>query len=208
MHGAKVKIEVSVLAKKAGRKNGGAAQAIFHLGSRFQWSALCPSVVTPMEKIFSVVANWMGPRAGVNVVEKQKSVVLIRTRAPDCPANKLMAVSWCSLLYCTILKLCRWVKNYPQCRYIFCIWLYCWLGMTRYTWSTPLLSLWCRCDLHSPFLSWVLCHKHGHSQFYLHQRRAEGSDPFLWAEGLPGVKMQGMMSVQYGNSVMSQRIVC
>ena len=53
-----------------------------------------------------------------------------------------------------------------------------------------------------------LCHKHGHSQFHLHQRRAEGSDPFLWAEGVLGVEMHRMMSVQYGNSVMSQRIVC
>ena len=52
------------------------------------------------------------------------------------------------------------------------------------------------------------CHKHGHSQFHLHQRRAEGSDLFLWAEGVPGVEMHRMMSVQYGNSVMSQRIVC
>jgi hypothetical protein len=58
---------------------------------------------------------------------------------------------------------CRWVKNYPQCRYMFCSWLYCWLSMTTYTWSTLLLPLWCRCDLDSPFLSWVLCHKHGHS---------------------------------------------
>jgi len=101
-----------------------------------------------------------------------------------------------------------WVKNYLHCRYMFCSWLYCWLRMTRYTGSTPLLQLWCRCDLDSPFLSWVLCHKHGHSEFHLHQRRAEGSDPFLWAEGVPGVKMHRMMSVQYGNSVMSQRIVC
>ena len=31
---------------------------------------------------------------------------------------------------------------------------------------------------------------------------------FLWAEGVPGVKMHRMISVQYGNSVMSQRIVC
>jgi len=51
------------------------------------------------------------------------------------------------------------------------------------------------------------CHKHGHSQFHLHQRRAEGSDPFLWAEGVPGVEMHRVMSVQYGNSVMSQQIV-
>jgi ribosomal protein S25 len=41
----------------------------------------------------------------------------------------------------------------------------------------------------------------------LHQRRAEGSDPFLWAEGVPGAKMRRMMSLQYGNSVMSQRFV-
>jgi hypothetical protein len=81
--------EVSVFTKKAGRKNGGAAQAILHLSSRFQWSALYPSGVTPMERIFSThsVANWMGPRAGVDVVEKQKSVVLIRTRVPYRPAQ-------------------------------------------------------------------------------------------------------------------------
>ena len=30
-------------------------------------------------------------------------------------------------------------------------------------------------------------------QFHLHQRRAEGSDPFLWAEGVPGAKMHRMM---------------
>jgi hypothetical protein len=52
------------------------------------------------------------------------------------------------------------------------------------------------------------CHKHGHSQFHLHQIRTEGSDPFLWAEGVPGVEMHRMMSVQYGYSVMSQWIVC
>jgi hypothetical protein len=40
----------------------------------------------------------------------------------------------------------------------------------------------------------------------LHQRRAEGSGPFLWAEGVPGAEMHRMMSVQYGNSVVSQRI--
>jgi hypothetical protein len=45
-------------------------------------------------------------------------------------------------------------------------------------------------------------------KFHLHQRRAEGSDPFLWAEGVPDVEMHRMMSVQYGNGVMSQRIVC
>jgi len=108
----------------------------------------------------------------------------------------------------TKTKIRRRVKNYPQYRCMFCSGLYCWLGMTKYTWSTPLLPLWCRHDLDSPFLSKVFCHKHGHSQFHLHQRRAEGSNPFLWAEGVPGVEMHRMMSVQYGNSVMSQRIVC
>jgi hypothetical protein len=49
----------------------------------------------------------------------------------------------------------RWVKNYPHYRYMFCSWLYCCLGMTKYTWSTPFLPLWCRCDLDSPLLSWV-----------------------------------------------------
>ena len=112
---------------------------------------------------------------------------------------------YCMEVHCFLL---RWVRNYLHCRYMFCSWLHCWLSMTKHTWSTPLLPLWCRCDLDSPFLSWVFCHKHGHSQFYLYQRRAEGSDPFLWAEGVPGVKMHRMMSVQYGNSVMSQRIVC
>jgi hypothetical protein len=53
-----------------------------------------------------------------------------------------------------------------------------------------------------------LCHKHGQSAFNLHQNRAEGSVPFLWAEGVPGAEMHRRMSVQYGNSVMSQRIVC
>jgi hypothetical protein len=102
----------------------------------------------------------------------------------------------------------RRVKYYLHYKYMFCSWLYCWLVMTKYTWSTPLLPFWCRCDLDSPFLSWVFCHKHGHSQFHFHQRRAEGSDLFLWAEVIPSVEMHRIMTVQYGNSVMSQRIVC
>jgi hypothetical protein len=79
---------------KAYGENGGAAPAIFHLSSRFEWSTLCPSGVTPTERIFGThsVVNWMGPRAGVNVLEKQKSVVLIRTSIPDCPAHQLVAV--------------------------------------------------------------------------------------------------------------------
>ena len=27
----------------------------------------------------------------------------------------------------------RWVASYPQCRYIFCYWLHCWLSVTQYT---------------------------------------------------------------------------
>jgi hypothetical protein len=42
----------------------------------------------------------------------------------------------------------------------------------------------------------------------LHQKRAESSDSFLWAEGVPGVEKHRRISVQYGNSVMLQRIVC
>jgi hypothetical protein len=39
-------------------------------------------------------------------------------------------------------------------------------------------------------------------------KETEVSDPFLCAEGLSGAEMHKRMSVQYGNSVMSQRIVC
>jgi hypothetical protein len=54
----------------------------------------------------------------------------------------------------------------------------------RWSWQNTrglLLSYYCsaRCDLDSPFLSYVFCHKHGHSQFHLHQRRAESSNTFL-----------------------------
>jgi hypothetical protein len=53
------------------------------------------------------------------------------------------------------------------------------------------------------------CHEFclGRSTFHLHQRRAKGSDPFLWAEGVPGAKMHRRILVQYGNSVVSQRMV-
>jgi hypothetical protein len=71
------------------------------------------------------------------------------------------------------------VKNYPQCSYILCSWLHCWLGMMWYMWSTSLLLLWCRCDFDCRFMSWVLCHKLRRSIFHLHQRRAEGSDPIF-----------------------------
>jgi hypothetical protein len=40
------------------------------------------------------------------------------------------------------------------------------------------------------------------------KKRTDGSDPFLWAEGVPGAEMHRRMSMQYGNSVMLQRTVC
>jgi hypothetical protein len=39
-------------------------------------------------------------------------------------------------------------------------------------------------------------------------KKTEDSDPYLWAEGVPGAEMHRRMAVQCGNSVMSQRIVC
>jgi hypothetical protein len=59
----------------------------------------------------------------------------------------------------TLRHIRRWVKNYLHYRYMVCSWLYCWLDVTKYTRPTPLLPLWYRCDLDSPFLSWVFCHK-------------------------------------------------
>ena len=53
-----------------------------------------------------------------------------------------------------------------------------------------------------------MCHKHGLFACHLHQRTAEGSDPFFYADGLEGVEMHRRMSVQYGSSVVSQRIFC
>jgi hypothetical protein len=71
----------------------------------------------------------------------------VSCRLPSFPKSRGVTLS--------MVNICRWVKNYPHYRYTFGSWLYCWLVMTKYTWSTPLLPLWCRCDLDSPFLSWV-----------------------------------------------------
>ena len=100
----------------------------------------------------------------------------------------------------------RRVKNYPPCRYMFCKWLHGWLGMTWYTWSTSLLPLWCRCGLDS------LCRElHAiNTDVLLFIGTKEGKRAlicFLWAEGVPGAEMHRRMSVQYGNSVVSQQIV-
>jgi hypothetical protein len=92
--------------------------------------------------------------------------------------------------------------------YMSCSCLHRCLGMARYSWSISLPLSLCRCDFDSPFLSWVVCHKHGGSAFHLHQSTAEGSDPFLWADGVDGAEMHRRISVKYGNSVVSQRIVC
>jgi hypothetical protein len=40
------------------------------------------------------------------------------------------------------------------------------------------------------------------------KKKTEGSDRFLWAKGVKDAEMHRRMAVQYGNSVMSQRIVC
>jgi hypothetical protein len=110
-----------VFAMKAYRKNGVAAPANFHLSSRFERSTLCPSGVTPTERIFSThsLANWTGCRAGVNVLEKQKSV-LIRTCIPDCPTHQLMAVfslpfSLFFLSQCYHMSLMDFVVSPPGC---------------------------------------------------------------------------------------------
>ena len=43
---------------------------------------------------------------------------------------------------------------------------------------------------------------------FAQKKRAEGSDPFWGAEGVPGAEMYKRMSVQYGNSVVSWSIPC
>jgi hypothetical protein len=42
----------------------------------------------------------------------------------------------------------------------------------------------------------------------IYTKNNKGSDPFLLAEGVPGAEMHRRMSVQYGDNVMLQRIVC
>jgi hypothetical protein len=106
------------------------------------------------------------------------------------------------------LKLRRWVKNYPHYRYRFYSWLYCWLSWQNIHGLLLSFHRGSGVSLIVHFCHEFFCHKHGHSQFHLYQKRAEGSDSFFWAEGVPGDEMHSMMSVQYGNSVMSQRIVC
>jgi hypothetical protein len=55
--------------------------------------------------------------------------------------------------YCALTNQLRGrVKNYPQCSYILCSWLHCWLDMIRCLWSICLLLLWCRCDRGSRFV--------------------------------------------------------
>jgi len=49
----------------------------------------------------------------------------------DCKIYIYKIFRWFIPVAYTIIsiKIRRWVKNYPQCRYMFCSWLYCWLGM-------------------------------------------------------------------------------
>jgi hypothetical protein len=80
----------------------------------------------------------------------------------------------------------------------------CWLGMTKYTWFTPLLPLWCRCDLDSPFLSCVFAINMDTPNFICTKEEQRAVIHFCGLKVyVPGVKMHRMMSVQYGNSVMS-----
>ena len=89
---------------------------------------------------------------------RSKCVVLILI---NLGASSLLRFLFCCMLQCAsdrqllLCKGCRWVKNYQYYWYMFCSWLNCWLGMTKYTLSAPLLPFSCRCDLDSPFLSWV-----------------------------------------------------
>jgi len=44
--------------------------------------------------------------------------------------------------------------------------------------------------------------------FHLHERRAASGDLFfLWADDIPAAEMHGRMSLQYGNSAVSQQNV-
>jgi len=120
---------------------------------------------------------WSKSCFHVFLMHMDDMIQTVKTCHNKCLGNTVCCTDCRKTFHIVIIR--RWVKNYLRYRYMFCSLLYCWLGMAKYTWSTPLLPLWCRCDLHSPFLSWVLCHKHGRSAVHLHQRRPEGSDPFL-----------------------------
>lgn len=76
--------------------------------------------------------------------------------------------------------------------------------MTWYTWPLSLLTMWCRFDLDSAFLSWVLGHEHLQQTFHLHKEQKQAVDHSLWDESVPGVEMHKRMTLHYGNSAMSQ----
>jgi hypothetical protein len=109
----------------------------------------------------------------------------------------------CQPVWHTTFYVRRRVKNYRHCRYMFCNWLHCWLGMTWYAWSTSLLPLWCRCDLclelHAINMD---------ASLFIDAKEEKGTlICFLWAEGIPGPKTPRRMSVQCGNGVVLQHIV-
>lgn len=89
---------------------------------------------------------------------------------------------------------------------MFCSWLHCLLGMMWYTWSTSLLPLWCRCNLDSPFLLWHLYHNMDAPVFIYTKEEQRAVSQFLWAEIVTGAKMHRRISVQYGDSVVSQQM--
>jgi hypothetical protein len=52
-----------------------------------------------------------------------------------------------------------------------------------------------------------LCHKLARSLFIFITEEKRAVICFLWVEGVPGAEMHRRISVQFGNSVMSQRMV-
>jgi hypothetical protein len=96
----------------------------------------------------------------------------------------------------------RWVNNYPQCRYIFCNCLRCWVGPD--TVHVDWLS--CLCDAVLTLIVHFCheCHVVDRMPCFSFAQK-KNSDLFLWAEGVQGAEIHKSMSVQCGDSVVSQQ---
>ena len=82
---------------------------------------------------------------------------------------------------------------------MFCRWVHSWLGITQYTWSGVTLTVhfcyeFCAINMDSPLLTCA-------------REEQRAVIWVLWTEGVPSAEMHRRMSVQYGNSVVSQQIV-
>ena len=66
--------------------------------------------------------------------------------------------------------------------YFFAVWLNCWLDRTWYTWPLSLLTMWCRFDLYSALLSWVLGHEHLQPTFHLHKEEQQAVNHFFYGK--------------------------